>query len=281
MDVVDRRRGHKGKFRGLYPLKAIELLQPSDGFELIIVPVKHYQLDKTLAELVPLAGTADFILLTQNWDGVAAVDALLPRTHYLYGDAKAGGAFIDGTLVCALRAIDIGPAEGTVTFLEEKAARLFCSADITTRLHADMLHYLWVQYAFTGAMWAALIDAGSVAAIFADCHQVNRLMAAARECLNVARHRGVDLAQYPDIRPFMQTAGLGRRLAIFMAGLMFKYDAYTRRCSAHAFGDPVEVAHFYDDLVGSGHFLGVPMPVMDSYAASIRRFAGAGDDHST
>lgn len=276
MDVVDRRRGHKGRFRGQYLLTAVESLQPSDRFDMVIVPVKHYQLESTLAQLVPLAGAADFVVLTQNWDGAAAVDALLPRARYLYGDAKAGGSFINGTLVCALRAIDIGPSEGAPTPLDEKAAGLFRSAGIPTTLHGDMLHYLWVQYAFTGAMWAALIDAGSVAAIFGSGRRVDRLMAACRECLDVARLRGVELARYPEIRPILQTAGLGRRLAIFMASLMFKYDAYTKRCSAHAFGDPAEVARFYDDLVGSGHSLCVPMPAMDGYATSINRFAAAG-----
>ncbi len=39
-----------------------------------------------------------------------------------------------------------------------KLEGLFASADIPTRLHADMLHYLWIQYAITGGLWAALIS---------------------------------------------------------------------------------------------------------------------------
>jgi hypothetical protein len=54
---------------------------------------------------------------------------------------------------------------------------------------------------------------------------------------------------------------------------MFRHDEYTKRCSAHALGDPVEVKTFYEDLVATGHDLGVSMPVMESYAQDIRRFA--------
>ena len=37
--------------------------------------------------------------------------------------------------------------------------------------------------------------------------------------------------------------------------------------------DPVEIKTFYDDLIAAGHDLGVSMPVMESYADAIRRFA--------
>jgi hypothetical protein len=56
---------------------------------------------------------------------------------------------------------------------------------------------------------------------------------------------------------------------------MFRHDEYTKRCSAHAFGDPVEVKTFYDDLIATGRELGVSMPVMESYAEAIKRFAMA------
>jgi hypothetical protein len=53
---------------------------------------------------------------------------------------------------------------------------------------------------------------------------------------------------------------------------MFRHDEYTKRCSAHALGDPVEIRTFYDDLIAAGHDLGVSMPVMESYGEAIRQF---------
>jgi hypothetical protein len=54
---------------------------------------------------------------------------------------------------------------------------------------------------------------------------------------------------------------------------MLRHDEYTKRCSAHAFTDPVEVKTFCDDLILTAHELGVSTPLMDTYAEDIRRFA--------
>jgi ketopantoate reductase len=123
---------------------------------------------ETLKEIVPRADSAEFLLLTQNWRGTEEIDSILPRPRYVYGDAKAGGTFSGVTLVAALKAMDIGSPEGEPTALAKKAADLFASAGIQTRLHSNMLHYLWVQYAITGGLWAALIQAGSLDALLSD-----------------------------------------------------------------------------------------------------------------
>jgi len=54
---------------------------------------------------------------------------------------------------------------------------------------------------------------------------------------------------------------------------MFRHDEYTKRCSAHALGDPVKVKTFYDDLIAKGRDLGASMPVMESYSETITRLA--------
>jgi len=273
LDMLDRRKGHKRNFRGLYKLNAVETLSATDTFELVIVPVKHYALRQTLKEIVPRLGAAEFLLLTQNWRGTDDIDPILPRSRYIYGDAKAGGTFSEGTLVAALKAIDIGSAEGEPSALARKVADLFASAGIQTRLHSNMLHYLWIQYAMTGGPWAALVQAGSFDAMLNDANAVSAALRAASECLQVVRRRGVDLSRYPETSPFMTNSGLRGRINVWFMRRMFRHDEYTKRCSAHALGDPVETKTFYDDLIATGHDLGVSMPVMESYAEAIRRFA--------
>jgi ketopantoate reductase len=271
LDVFDRRKGHKRNFRGQYRLHAAETVSPKDTFELVIVPVKHYALVQTLKEVVPRVGDAEFLLLTQNWRGTNDTDPILPRKRYAYGDAKAGGAFSKGTLVAALKTIDIGSSEGEPSALARKVQALFASADIQTRLHSDMLHYLWVQYAITGGLWAALIQAGSLDALLRDGVATSAALRAACECLRVVRQRGVNLSLYPETEPFLTNSSLRRRVNIWMTRWLFRHDEYTKRCSAHSFGDPAEVRTFYDDLTTTAHDLGVSMPVMESYAEAIKR----------
>jgi len=269
LDVYDRRKGHKRFFRGRYRLEAIEALSPTDAFELVIVPVKHYALFETLKEIVPRAGAADFLLLTQNWQGSAEIDRILPRGRYLFGDAKAGGTFSEGTLVAALYAIDLGPPEGEPEALARKAAALFVSAGIRTRLQSEMLQYLWIQYAITGGPWAALVQAGSLDAFLKEREAIVRAFEAGRECLDVVARRGVALASYAEARPFLTKSALLREFYVWMMRRMFRHNEYTKRCSAHAFGDPIEVQTFYKDLISTGRALGVSMPVMESFTEAM------------
>lgn len=273
VDLFDRRRSRRRNFRGLYKLTVVEALASADTFDLIVVPTKHYALAPTLAEIAPQADTADFLLLTQNWRGTNDIDPILPRARYVYGDAKAGGTFAQGALVGALKAIDIGPAEGGPSALARKCESLFASSGIQTQLHSDMLHYLWIQYAITGALWAALIQAGSLEAILNAPDAAPAALRAVRECLEVVRQRGVDLSLYPETGPFLSNSTLRRRINIWMTRWLFRHDEYTKRCSGHAFGDPVEIRTFYDDLITTGRQLGVPMPVTASYAKAVERFA--------
>jgi 2-dehydropantoate 2-reductase len=273
VDLFDKRKGHKRNFRGLYKLKAVESLSPSNTFELIVVPTKHYALEQTLREIAPNAGSADFLLLSQNWRGAEGIDAILPRSRYAYGDAKAGGTFSERGLVATLSALDIGSPEGQPSALAKKAASLFASSDIKTNLHADMLHYLWIQYAITGGLWAALIHAGSFEATLSNDNAGRAAFEAARECLEVVRRRGVVLSQYPEAAPFLSNSALRKQIYLWIMAWMLRHDEYTKRCSAHAFGDPVEVKTFYDDLILTAHQLGVSTRLMDRYAEDIRRFA--------
>jgi ketopantoate reductase len=160
MDILDRRKRRKRYLRTQYLLNVTETITPYDEYELDLVPTKHYQLEEALAQVVPQAGQAAFLLLTQNWQGTKSVDANLPRTRYVYGDAKAGGGYSGDTLVSALASIDLSPPEGAATPLAAKIATVMESAAIPAGVHADMLHYLWVQNAITGGLWPALVRAG-------------------------------------------------------------------------------------------------------------------------
>jgi ketopantoate reductase len=149
IDMYDTRKGHKRDFLGRYPIRLTETLQPGDGYDLIVVPNKHYRLVETLKQIVLLGGEADYLLLTQNWDGTQEIDSILPPSRYVYGDAKAVGALQDGVLVATIASIDIGQVDGRHDDCR-KVIALCRSADIPAILHENILRYLWVHYAITG-----------------------------------------------------------------------------------------------------------------------------------
>ena len=122
LDVFDRRKGHKRNIRGLYRPDAVETLSPDRRLR-----IGHRAGEALCVGANPQgsrspSGAAEFLLLTQNWRGTSDIDPILPRTRYVYGDAKAGGTFSEGTLVAALKAIDFRLA-GRRTFGTHKKSR--------------------------------------------------------------------------------------------------------------------------------------------------------------
>ena len=273
LDMLDNRKGYKRNYIGHYDLKVTETVRESDGYELVIVPTKPYQLLDALKQIVPLAGNADFLLLTQNWKGTKEIDAILSPSRYAFGDAKAGGAFIDGVLVSTLFAsLDIGQVDGVESEPLKKMAALFSAMKIEPVLHKDILQYIWVQYAINAGLWPPVVRAGSLEALLNNFKVGELGLQAVKECLEVVKKRGVDLSGYPDAKMYLQTSTIGRWATGILIRLMFRFNQSVMRSSLHALGAPLEIKNSFYDLLESGKELGVPMPVMSSFEPDIQKF---------
>lgn len=274
IDMYDVRKGHKHNFIGHYPIHVTETVEPTDGYELVIVPTKHYHLLETLRQIVPQTGNADYLLLTQNWDGTVAVDAILPPSRYVYGDAKAGGKFEGNTLIATIASMDIGQVDGRHDMCLDKVIDLCQSAQIGVTVHENILHYLWVQYAITGGLWPALVKAGSFDAVLDNRQIGEQGLRAARECLEVIARRGVDLKKYPETKMYLNNSPIAMWIANLAIKVMFRHNKLVRRSSAHGLGDAQEVKAFFYDLLNTGRRLGVEMPIMSAFEPDIQQFAG-------
>ena len=272
IDMLDRRKNHKRDFIGRYTISVTERVQPSDGYELVIVPTKHYHLLEVLKQLVPQTGDADYFLLTQNWEGTESIDAILPPARYVYGDAKAGGTFKDGALIATLSSVDIGQVDGRHDASLDKVIALCQSAQIVATVHENILHYLWVQYAITGGLWPALVKAGSLEAVLANKQIGEQGITAARECLEVVVRRGVDLKKYPETKMYLNNSPVAMWLAGLVMKIMFRFNQYMQRSSAHGLSDAQEIKAFYYDLLNTGRQLGVDMPAMSAFEPDVQRF---------
>ena len=77
----------------------------------------------------------------------------------------------------------------------------------------------------------------------------------------------------PETGPFFTNSAVRRRVNVWMSRWTFGHAEYTKRCSAHALGNPSEVKTFYDDLTTTGRDLGVSITVMGSYGEAVTQFA--------
>lgn len=275
IDMYDVRKGHKRDFVGHYPICVTEALDPSDGYELVIVPTKHYHLIDTLMQIAPQAGNADFLLLTQNWDGTEEIDAILPQSRYVFGDAKAGGKFDENKLIATIASVDIGQVGGRRDASLDKVIALCESAQVAFTVHENILHYLWVQYAITGGLWPALVKAGSLEAVLSNRQIGEQGIRAVREALEVVVHRGVDLAKFPETKMYMNNSPFGMWIAGVVVKAMFRFNKLVQRSSAHGLSDIEEVKAFYYDLLNSGRTLNVAMPALNAFETDIKNFEGS------
>ncbi|MBO3752705.1 ketopantoate reductase family protein [Streptosporangiaceae bacterium NEAU-GS5] len=275
LDVLDKRKGYAGNLRLRYPVAVTEVIE--DDYELVIVPTKPYQLIDALQRLAPeVRAGATYLLLTQNWAGTAAIDAVIPRDRYLFGDAQAGGTFIDGTLVCAIfPKIVLGRVDGGRDPALDRVAAIFADAGVRPVVPPDVLHFIWIQYAINAGLWPPMVRAGSLRGLLRDRALGTASLLAAAECLRVTAARGVDLDAFPETRLFLRTTSpLGRLVAAMAMRLLFRFGKAVNRTSAHALADPREITTAYHDLVTTGRRLGVAMPVMDGFEADVTAFAG-------
>jgi len=275
IDMYDVRKGHKRDLVGHYPICVTEALDPSDGYELVIVPTKHYHLIDTLMQIAPQAGNADFLLLTQNWDGTEEIDAILPQSRYVFGDAKAGGKFDENKLIATIASVDIGQVGGRRDASLDKVIALCESAQVAFTVHENILHYLWVQYAITGGLWPALVKAGSLEAVLSNRQIGEQGIRAVREALEVVVHRGVDLAKFPETKMYMNNSPFGMWIAGVVVKAMFRFNKLVQRSSAHGLSDIEEVKAFYYDLLNSGRTLNVAMPALNAFETDIKNFEGS------
>ena len=274
IDMLENRKG-KTNFIGLYGIQVTEMLSPSDGYDAVIVPTKPYQLLEVLKQIVPLTGDADYLLLTQNWNGTAEIDAVLPQTRYIYGDAHAGGVFKDAALIATIMEdIVLGQVNGKQDAALKKFKALFEGIRLKVALPENILHYIWVQYAINAGLWTGLVRTGDLQKLLRDGENGPLSLLAVKECLDVVAKRGVDLKKYPESQMYMNTGSkAGALIAGFIIRMMFKFNQSVQRASAHGLGDPQEIKNAYDNLMQTGSELGVDMPAMNGFKTDMERFA--------
>lgn len=271
MDILDKRKGHNQTIIGVYPIQVTENLHPSDGYDLVIVPTKHYDLINVLEQTVPVTEHADYLLLTQNWGGTDEIEKILPSSRFLFGDAGAGGAFKDGVLVAAISSAALGQIEGRQDPCLKRVEELFREADIKVSLRDNILHYIWAQYAVNAGWWPAIVKAGSISSVVRDKVFYREGLLAVRECLQVASRYGVDIHKHPEISMYLGDSRIKNVIMKLGIKYMTRYSEFFKRTSSHALGNPKEISVFYYDLLESGKALGLEMSALGSYKPEIEK----------
>jgi 2-dehydropantoate 2-reductase len=258
LDLLDERKDYPPKAVHHYPIRCVEAVSPADGYDLIIVPTNAQQTEPALKALAPVSGNATFLLLSSNWEGTAAIDAILPRERYLLGYPDGGGTIRDGVYWTNLGPeLHLGTLDGQAPERLERVTAAFARAGLHAELHENILHWLWVHNAGVIGFAAGFARHRAVKPYLDDKALVYQSIRATKELYSLCARRGVNLKDYPEIAYIS--------LPIWLVAVLlrwnFRRNESMQRFTAHAAseGSLRETAYHYASMMRTARELGVEM----------------------
>jgi len=270
MDVLDLRGDTPKRYVTTYTPRIVDNINGKEDFELVLVATNHYQAADAVRQYRDLIPTADFLMFTANWKGVAAYDALLPRERYLWGFAvSTGGRGTDGVLYANIQKYyRIGELDGSRTPRLEKIITMFGQAGLTPDLKANIIEWQWVHHAIDAGLIGTALAAGGLPAADAGKEVWLLMVRAVKDALAVLERRGVDVWSYPDTRLYAMPDE--EKAAAKLHQMIVGLPHYERtRQHSHFDTSPKEMQRFYLDVVETGEELGVPMPYLGPLKSKI------------
>jgi 2-dehydropantoate 2-reductase len=267
--LLDGRDAQPHELAVRYPARIVDGFGPGDGYELILVSLKHYDVPAILYQLAVDTGKADILFFNNWWDDLASVDEVLAG-RYLWGFPVAGGGWIDGVLDGALLdTVHLGEVGGADSARLARIRGLFESAGLKVEVEPDILRWLWVHFATEAALIGSAIAAGGIDALLEDAARLEGAILAGREALETCRARGVAVEQIPDAATFFAPA------AAVAAGI---HDFYATNLPARKILERhtgvEELKRIYGDVVATGQRLGVVMPRLIALGPAVEAWTG-------
>ncbi len=260
LDVLDLREGCQGRRQAVYHPRVVDGISPGDGYELVMIATRYYQVVETVRQYRDLAPEAAFLLFTSNWDGPGEVDALLPRSRYAWGYSAVNGGFDGDTLLVNMRPdYRFGRMDGNPPELIDTIVELFGRAGLRPDFKDDIINWLWVHHATNAGLQSAALYRGGMPELLGDPAMRMFMVYAVRDAFAVLEARGVDLSRFPDARPFLDLPA-DEYSERFAAGILDSEYGQRVLKANHVKDNPEEMVRIYHDVLATGEQLGVRTP---------------------
>jgi len=270
MDVLDMRGDSPRNYQTSYLPKVADNIAPGDNYELVMVATNHLQAENAVRQYRDLVPGADFLMFTANWNGTGEIDALLPRSRYLWGFSVASGARDnDGVLYANIqKTYRIGELNGSRTPRLERIIGMFGKAGLSPDIKANIIEWQWVHHAIDAGVIGTALYMGGLPGEDTGIEMWVLMIRAVRDALTVLGKRGVDVRSYPDTQPFLIHDE--EKAALLFRRMLLNMPHYERtREHSHFDTSPEEMKRFYLDVLETGERMGVPMPYLGSLKEKI------------
>lgn len=257
-DFIDERNDKKHlNTSGSYTYHCVT--EANNNYDLIIVPVKTYQLKGALDTLISQAPNANYLLFTLDWNSSGDFDNILNRKQYIMGYAGGGGTFREDLLWANIgNDIMLGAVHKEQQPLLDNVTELFKSCRIIAEISENPLHWLWIHNVGTAPLGVALTKYNDMGQLLNDKTLVKTSFRAMQECYKICEKRGVNLKKYGEVKMIS--------LPLFILYPMFKLNftknPVMQRYSAHATDSIDEMVQNFREIFETGSSLGIDMPNM-------------------
>ncbi|KQM81355.1 ketopantoate reductase family protein [Agromyces sp. Leaf222] len=263
LDWIDgRRRPFGRRVRESFRTPLRESIDPSDGFDLIVLSVGHHRLAEAAEFLAPRLGTATVLVFGNLWEEPLTAVAPLPADRVVFGFPQAGGGFgQDGVLWGAmLPSVIIGTTDASPTRREQEVLAAFRRVGLGVRQEQDMRGWLWLHFIADAGMFDQGMRSGSLANMIGDRRAFRDAFLTTRELLPVLEARGVDLRRH-------RSAILPYRLPSLVAALSGWATALVpiaqRSLAAHTDPHAIEPQAVLEDTLREARRLRIATPRLE------------------
>ena len=257
-DIIDERKDKKHQNTyGSYTYRCVT--EADNSYDLIIVPVKTYQLKDVLKTLILQAPDTKYLLFTLDWNSTEDIDGILKKNQYIWGYAGGGGTFRENLLWANIgKDIMLGAVYKEQHSLLNEVTEAFKQCGIIPEIADKPLHWLWIHNAGTAPLGAALVKHRNMDQLLKDKKLVNISFLAMRECYQLCAKRGVDLKKYAEVKMISTP--------LFLLYPMFKFNftknPVMKRYTAHALDSVDEMVQNFTEMYQMGLEMGFNMPNM-------------------
>lgn len=272
LQLLDGRKSVRSISRQYKPNLVTEL--PSlDYFDLLLISVKHYQLESILPMISESMGRADILFFNHLWSDTTVINKYIPKDKYLLGFPNAGGGFYEtpdlvlkGAL---LKQVYLGELNGKRTSRLQSITTMFEQAHIQVDIPNNILHWLWKQFSLNAAISTMTMKTGGAEALISNLSNLHEAVYCIREALSVCQARGVELRSFSDARAFF--------LPSWIAALGFWFTLKSNKPQSEIFKKyncVEEIQYVYNDLIKTAAELQVSVPrlnSMNSYICDLHR----------
>lgn len=236
------------------PVATVTKANASDGYDVVIVSCKAYDLDSAIDAIRPAVGEGTYILpLLNGLKHLDILDAAFGRDRVLGGTCHIGVTLADDGTIRHLNAFDIlthgSRTEGQRTFCEA-LQREFQRGGFEVRLSEDIVGAMWEKWVLLATLAGmTCLMRGSIGEIVATDAGKQRISDMLDECIAVATASGQSPSDQAIVHVRDTLTQEGSTLTSSMLRDMLS-------------GGRVEADHILGDLVSRAEALAVATPLL-------------------